>query len=349
MTKINKINPPCSKLIIRSEAQEALKPKRMFSLNIKTCLMILSLIFFISLINEVKAQIVTEISSLAIASGAVVNDFAILNLEAGGTVPLYLTLEDTNIKDSTGGINSNSTLSSPLKIKCFDQDDLCIMSGDLVIKSMETTATSLTFDEFSYRFLKDHKSNPLVYNMEVEPIQGTSYFLSFITSNFGVLRYKFGVYTEFALAETLEDLENDRFARGLLSIRNSAHGLASVHNVDKIFNFDVTKMLKLNIFPLKSGTMVELTLDRAEHLVAKGEDSSISVFKYSDGTEISSLDIYYFITDIASVTESNFILTGEDNLLKVYDFDLATTTISLILTHNAVEPIYAVDFDFKSS
>lgn len=291
-----------------------------------------------------------DVTTLTIENGKVLSDFAVYYPESGTTIPLYILMDDPMLRSGISGQNPiNSTLASPLKIACFKGKNICLLSGNLLI--FEAKATDSGFTEFGsspYKFVKNSKKDAKVLNMELAPIDGTDYFLSFVTSSMGIFRYKLGTYTKFSMVETKDDFVFDRFARGLLHIRDSSHGLASVFNVAKVFNFDVTKMEKITSYDLPSGKMVELTLDRSTHFVASGGDQNLTVFKYSDGTSAANLETYYFITDIGSVHQSNYILTAEDNLFKVYTFD-GTNTITETFSRNLVEPLYAVKSNYKMS
>jgi hypothetical protein len=310
-------------------------------------LLILTITVF-NLIHSTLSGTFTEISSITVATGKLINSIAIHKKADGAYVPIYLTMDDPFLKDAAATINSNTTYTNPLDVECFDGSDICITAGNLEMKALTISGTEYTPGEKPFKFLETFKEEYKVLSMQVEPIIGTEYFLAFITARFGVLRYKTDTFEKFGKVDTLTDVVNDRFARGLLHIRGSAHGLASVYNVNKIFNFDVTKMEKIGVFNLPSGKMAELTLDRSSHSVAIGGDNSLSVFKYSDGSKVASMDIFYFVADIASIDQSNFILTAEDNLVKFYVFD-GLSVITEITSYNAVNPIYAIGYNEGSN
>lgn len=325
----------------------SLRPSK--NLQIVKNAFLVTILSLISIFQGVSTQAtVAEITSLTIPTNKVVTHITLLKESGGATTPIYLTVDDPFVRDITGTLDTNTTLANPLSIKCYEDSETCLVSGNLVIQMMNKTATGFSLEKDQFVFLKEFKADPKVYSMEIEPIHTTVYFLSFITSHFGVLRYKHGTFDKFGLVETIEDFKNDRFARGLLAIQGSAIGLASVHQVDKIFSFDMTLMTKIAVHELAGGKLKELTLDRSAHFVAKGGDETLSVFKYSDGVEAVSLNVFYFISDIETIFQSNFIITAEDNILKFYTFD-GTSVLVETLTHNLVQTIYAVEYDIKTS
>ena len=91
-------------------------------------------------------------------------------------------------------------------------------------------------------------------------------------------------------------------------------------------------MTKIGTFSLRGGSMVELTLKRDDHWVAKVSDDELSVFNYTTGTEAVALNLFYFATSIATVPQSNFILTTEDDLVNFYTFD-GINQITLLFSH----------------
>ena len=89
--------------------------------------------------------------------------------------------------------------------------------------------------------------------------------------------------------------------------------------------------------------MVELTLKRDDFWIAKSSEDELSVFKYTTGTKAVVINSFYYTTSIATINQSNFILTTEDNLINFYKFD-GINQISLVFSQMTNEVLYSLDF-----
>lgn len=102
-------------------------------------------------------------------------------------------------------------------------------------------------------------------------------------------------------------------------------------------------MTKIGTYALKSGSMVEVTLKRDDFWVAKLSEDELSVFKYTTGVQAVSKNLFYFATSVASIPESNFILTTEDDLINFYVFD-GVNQITLLFSQMTGDVLYSLDF-----
>lgn len=68
----------------------------------------------------------------------------------------------------------------------------------------------------------------------------------------------------------------------------------------------------------KQGLLAPLTGDISKNYICFGEDNSLSLINYSDGSLKEKSESFYFIFGIKNIDQSDFIITAEDTLLNIY-------------------------------
>ena len=237
--------------------------------------------------------------------------------------------DNSNLLGAEGATIIDTKAANITSISCYTSSDICIVGGSLAAVAVNVKEKTLV-GTFTYQ---DDKSSTFV-DMQVEALDGTSYFTVGVTTSTGIMRWNLAETEKFAKFTpngTGIYTETTRFIRDIQYFNNTEQAAVSVFDAKGLTIFSVTKMTELTFFKdLTSGLLAYLSLDPSATLLGKAGGIDLDIINYSDGSITKGTKTDFFISGLKTVFESTYLMVSSFTTMAIYDGSAADFSVALI-------------------
>ena len=254
---------------------------------------------------------------------------------SGTTIQKGITVFDTKIADISD-------------FDCYEHINTCI-----IVANLQASVLTWEGEEFKIQEIT-HKANGSVFptefiTMKTAAVHKTDYFLAGISTTLGLTRWKLGIFESYSSLDLSPSFTSqDKFLRDIFVVKMTPLVLISVYGHPGIAVVDFTLMtLKTYLKDVPSGmlALLEKELNLTKGIVATG--NKLVSFNYSTGTLITTATKYYFISAIATILESDYIITAEDSFVRIYDG--SGTMATSLYSYEMPSGIKSLNYNFFKS